>query len=155
MTTTATETEREIDLAERATELLQGEPRVDDDDEGDEETPMPSLEYMRGYVARMGPSPSYADLSTMREWLGLLIDETERIRGELLDIPVQPQVPDERELTATEVRIFRYLRNTAMSNQEIAYARYVSLNTVKTHVKNIYAKLGVNRRAELKNIGNI
>jgi ATP/maltotriose-dependent transcriptional regulator MalT len=32
--------------------------------------------------------------------------------------------------------------------QEIAQALYVSINTVKTHLKNIYGKLGVSNRRE-------
>jgi ATP/maltotriose-dependent transcriptional regulator MalT len=35
-----------------------------------------------------------------------------------------------------------------LSNKEIARVLSVSENTIKTHVANIYAKLGVNRRTE-------
>ncbi len=34
------------------------------------------------------------------------------------------------------------------SNQEIAEALFVSTNTIKTHISNIYSKLGVNRRTQ-------
>ncbi len=34
------------------------------------------------------------------------------------------------------------------SNQEIADSLFVSLNTVKTHVRNVYMKLNVNRRTQ-------
>ena len=35
-----------------------------------------------------------------------------------------------------------------LTNQELARNQYVSANTIKTHVKNIYAKLAVHNRAE-------
>jgi LuxR family maltose regulon positive regulatory protein len=41
----------------------------------------------------------------------------------------------------------RYLP-TAMSKAEIASELFVSVNTVKTHTKNIYRKLGVGTRTE-------
>jgi len=37
---------------------------------------------------------------------------------------------------------------TLMSNQEIAGELFVSINTVKTHLKSIYRKLGVSRRSD-------
>lgn len=51
----------------------------------------------------------------------------------------------EEELTKTESRILRYLVG-GMSNKEIAFALDISENTVKTHVKNIFDKLGVSDR---------
>jgi LuxR family maltose regulon positive regulatory protein len=50
-------------------------------------------------------------------------------------------------LTEREQVVLRYLRGP-MSNDEIAARLYVSVNTVKTHLKNIYRKLGANRRRE-------
>jgi LuxR family maltose regulon positive regulatory protein len=35
-----------------------------------------------------------------------------------------------------------------MSNQKIAEALFVSPNTIKTHMRNIYSKLGVNNRLQ-------
>jgi len=46
-----------------------------------------------------------------------------------------------------ELAILRYLP-TIMSNREIARQLYVSVNTVKTHLKQIYRKLGVSNRTE-------
>ena len=49
------------------------------------------------------------------------------------------------ELTKTESSVLRYLVG-GMSNKEIAFALDISENTVKTHVKNIFEKLGVSDR---------
>jgi DNA-binding NarL/FixJ family response regulator len=49
------------------------------------------------------------------------------------------------ELTKTESRILQMLVG-GMSNKEIAFALDISENTVKTHVKNIFEKLGVSDR---------
>ncbi len=48
-------------------------------------------------------------------------------------------------LTATEQNIFLRLYEGA-SNQEIADKLFVSINTVKTHLKTIFSKLGVSSR---------
>lgn len=50
-------------------------------------------------------------------------------------------------LTAREEELLRYLRTT-MTTQEIAAALHVSVNTVKTHLRSIYRKLGVGNRRE-------
>lgn len=49
------------------------------------------------------------------------------------------------ELTTTETRILRQIV-AGKSNKEIAYDLNISENTVKTHVKNIFEKLGVSDR---------
>jgi LuxR family maltose regulon positive regulatory protein len=58
----------------------------------------------------------------------------------------EPQPLDER-LSESETRVLRYLP-TNLSKREIADELYVSINTVKTHIRNLYAKLGVSRRGE-------
>ncbi len=50
-------------------------------------------------------------------------------------------------LTATEQRVLVGLVE-GCTNQQLADRNYVSVNTVKTHLKNLYRKLKVNNRAE-------
>jgi LuxR family transcriptional regulator, maltose regulon positive regulatory protein len=50
-------------------------------------------------------------------------------------------------LTATELRVLRFLP-TNMSAPEIAEELLVSVNTVRTHMRHLYDKLGVHRRTE-------
>ncbi|OLB80590.1 MAG: hypothetical protein AUI14_06110 [Actinobacteria bacterium 13_2_20CM_2_71_6] len=54
--------------------------------------------------------------------------------------PVEP-------LTARELTVLRYLQGD-LSNVEIASVLYLSVNTIKTHVKSIYRKLNAARRRE-------
>jgi len=49
-------------------------------------------------------------------------------------------------LSPSELRVLGYLP-TNLTRPEIAGELYVSLNTVNTHIRNIYAKLGVNGRS--------
>lgn len=50
-------------------------------------------------------------------------------------------------LSERELQVLRLLA-AGHSNPEIASQLYISLNTVKSHLKNIYAKLGVTRRGQ-------
>jgi LuxR family transcriptional regulator, maltose regulon positive regulatory protein len=50
-------------------------------------------------------------------------------------------------LTERELRILRYLP-TMLTNAEIGAETFVSLNTVKTHLRSIYRKLGARNRAD-------
>jgi LuxR family maltose regulon positive regulatory protein len=51
-------------------------------------------------------------------------------------------------LTERELDVLRLLA-AGRSNPEIARALYVEVNTVKTHVKNLYGKLGVHSRVQV------
>lgn len=53
-------------------------------------------------------------------------------------------------LTSTEFTILTYLVQ-GLKNQAIAEKNYISINTVKTHIKQIYIKLDVHNRASLVN----
>jgi LuxR family transcriptional regulator, maltose regulon positive regulatory protein len=50
-------------------------------------------------------------------------------------------------LSASEIRVLRYLP-TKLSAPEIADQLYLSVNTVKTHMRHLYDKLGAHRRHE-------
>jgi LuxR family maltose regulon positive regulatory protein len=52
-------------------------------------------------------------------------------------------------LSEQEQRVLRLLA-AGLSNPEIAGELVISVNTVKTHVKNIYAKLNVNNREDAR-----
>lgn len=60
--------------------------------------------------------------------------------------PGEPALPREA-LTRSEVRVLRYLP-TNLSTREIAAELYLSTNTVKTHQRHLYQKLGASSRTE-------
>jgi LuxR family maltose regulon positive regulatory protein len=72
---------------------------------------------------------------------------------QLVDQPVAPPPPQSivsgivEQLSDREILVLRYLPSR-LSNPEIARNLYVSVNTLKTHLKHIYRKLGVANRSE-------
>lgn len=54
------------------------------------------------------------------------------------------------ELSNQEIKVKEHILN-GKSNKEIAEELFISLNTVKTHITNIYSKLNVSNRKELIN----
>jgi LuxR family maltose regulon positive regulatory protein len=60
--------------------------------------------------------------------------------------PAEPTRPGEA-LTRCEARVLRYLP-THLSTREIAGQLYLSANTVKTHQRHLYQKLGARNRME-------
>jgi LuxR family maltose regulon positive regulatory protein len=83
-----------------------------------------------------------AHWATLTELIG--VDRTRPLTsaGPTADHPVLSEPLTERELT-----ILRYLQSI-LSNVEIAVELSLSVNTVKTHVRNIYRKLDATRRRE-------
>ncbi|WP_433282708.1 LuxR C-terminal-related transcriptional regulator [Micromonospora sp. CA-244673] len=71
----------------------------------------------------------------------------ERRADESPERPTGPERALDEPLTERELTILRYLQSI-LSNVEIAGELSLSVNTVKTHVRNIYRKLDATRRRE-------
>jgi two-component system, NarL family, response regulator LiaR len=54
---------------------------------------------------------------------------------------------EEAEISARELEVLQLIAK-GLSNQEIASALYVSVNTIKTHITNLFYKLEVTRRTQ-------
>jgi LuxR family transcriptional regulator, maltose regulon positive regulatory protein len=76
----------------------------------------------------------------------LLADILDVVHGSSLAAKGQSSSPPAQELSPTELRVLRYLP-TNLSRPEIASELSVSVNTVNTHVRNIYAKLQARDRS--------
>jgi LuxR family maltose regulon positive regulatory protein len=96
------------------------------------------------------------------EALRLLIEQLPRNRGHSLSAyadkllaaftqpgtaskPARPQSDTLEPLSERELEVLKLLRSE-LSGPEIAQQLIVSLNTLRTHTKNIFSKLGVNNR---------
>jgi LuxR family transcriptional regulator, maltose regulon positive regulatory protein len=76
----------------------------------------------------------------------LLADVLDIMRGATVR-PADPPVPQQVEqLSHSELKVLRYLP-TNLSRPEIAAELCVSVNTVSTHIRSIYAKLGTDDRS--------
>jgi len=76
----------------------------------------------------------------------LIAEILELLAGNRPAPPAGPRSPLE-PLSKSEIRVLRYLP-THLSAPEIAAELSVSTSTVKTHMRNLYAKLGAHSRAE-------
>jgi LuxR family maltose regulon positive regulatory protein len=74
-----------------------------------------------------------------------LLATAQEAAGATTAVPSSPALVD--GLSARELDVLRLLRSD-LSGPDIASELYISLNTFRTHTKNIYAKLGVNNRRE-------
>jgi LuxR family maltose regulon positive regulatory protein len=75
----------------------------------------------------------------------LLAEILDTLRGSSVTV-APPPAPLAQELSPSELRVLRYLP-TNLSRPEIAGELSVSLNTVSTHVRSIYAKLQASDRS--------
>jgi LuxR family transcriptional regulator, maltose regulon positive regulatory protein len=78
--------------------------------------------------------------SLISEIMNLLAGRTPAARPEHAEPPQEP-------LSESELRVLRYLP-TNLRSPEIAAELFVSHNTIRTHMRNVYAKLGVHTRAD-------
>jgi len=76
----------------------------------------------------------------------LLVDILDVMRGSSIGPRDRPVAPPVQDLTEMELRVLRFLP-TNLSRQEIARELYLSVHTVNTHVRNIYAKLDAGDRS--------
>jgi LuxR family maltose regulon positive regulatory protein len=76
----------------------------------------------------------------------LLSDIVDVLRGETAPSIDREQLSQPDELSPSELRVLRYLP-TNLTRPEIAGELYVSVNTVNTHIRNIYSKLGARDRS--------
>jgi LuxR family maltose regulon positive regulatory protein len=77
----------------------------------------------------------------------LLSDILDLLAGSSLSAPAGQRPELREELSESELRVLRFLPSN-LSAPDIGRELYLSLSTVKTHMRHIYAKLGVHRRTE-------
>ena len=76
----------------------------------------------------------------------LLADVVDLLRGAPAPRMDRERLPQPEELIPSELRVLRFLP-TNLTRPEIAQELYVSINTVNTHIRSIYSKLGVRDRS--------
>jgi LuxR family maltose regulon positive regulatory protein len=76
----------------------------------------------------------------------LLADIVDLLRGAPTPNTDRERLSQPEELSPSELRVLRYLP-TNLTRPEIARELYVSINTVNTHIRNIYSKLGARDRS--------
>ncbi|HWI74669.1 MAG TPA: LuxR C-terminal-related transcriptional regulator, partial [Baekduia sp.] len=96
----------------------------------------PALEPLLRHVLRFG--------TTHRALVG---DVLELAATGTARVPATPVVPLREPLSERELAVLRFLP-TMLTSQEIAAELFVTLNTVKSHLRNVYRKLGVGGRRE-------
>jgi len=91
-------------------------------------------------ATRRGIAPGYVNKS-----LAAFGVSKDRGTGEPLPSPQTQPLPE--PLSARELEVLRLL-NTHLSSTEIAEQLFISVNTARFHIKNIYGKLGIHSRSE-------
>lgn len=124
-------------------------------------TQYPDTPYLKQYQTELNAdlyslgSPEKADTSKTNIILGILLLIS--VLGNVLWFfnfrkqPVKTTSNPEERLTRQERSVLELIVQDK-TNKEIAEALFVSVSTVKTHINNIYKKLGVTSREEVKNL---
>ena len=76
----------------------------------------------------------------------LLADVVDLLRGAPAPRIDRERLPQPEELSPSELRVLRFLP-TNLTRPEIARSLHVSVNTVNTHIRSIYSKLGASDRS--------
>ena len=76
----------------------------------------------------------------------LLADVGDLLRGAPARRTERQHLPQRAELSPSELRVLRFLP-TNLTRPEIARSLHVSVNTVNTHIRSIYSKLGASDRS--------
>jgi len=102
-----------------------------------------SLQFYLGLVALL--------FSGMGIWIGINLLKPKPVSPEQDVLMVPASIPENllRELgiSPREYEVLQLMAD-GLSNQEIANRLFISLNTVKTHISNLYLKLDVQRRTQ-------
>ncbi|MBD3415442.1 MAG: hypothetical protein GF421_13575 [Candidatus Aminicenantes bacterium] len=106
---------------------------------------------VRGYFDLNEPSGQLADAtrSIYREEIWLPRDKMSSIMDRIISVvgrDLKEKTLD--QLTPTEFKVLRHI-GQGKSNEQIANEMFISKNTVRSHIKSIYAKLGTHSRLQL------
>ena len=97
-----------------------------------------SLEFYVGVVAVL--------FTALGVWVGLRLTRKKVIIASP-DFKMDQDALDRLGLSKRELEVLELI-SSGLSNQEIAYKLFVSINTVKTHSSNLFQKLEVSRRTQ-------
>lgn len=123
--------------------------RVDamSDDDAIDKIVLYTWDVPQGFSADIGERS--IDAVILKSTTGVeLVDALERIhRGEQVGVGGDRRAADESALTDRETEVLVLLAQ-GCSNREIARELYLSVDTIKTHVRNLFGKLDVNNRTQ-------
>lgn len=98
-----------------------------------------SLEFYVGVLAIM--------FTALGVWAGLRLTRRKEVFVPVSNFQMDPVLIEKYAISKREYEVLELMAR-GLSNQEIADKLFVSLNTVKTHSTNLFAKLDVKRRTQ-------